>query len=144
MKILTSILDRFPKVIFKNGKTEIRLLKEAGALCVTANGFQSSLQYRKQALAQLKALKKYNLHRIVYDLRTTGVISQEDQQWTLNIWQPQAKEIGVDKTAIVVPENVFGQLTVEAVMETEQTREVTWHKYFKTLEEAIEWVGEND
>jgi hypothetical protein len=91
----------------------------------------------------LEAFRQYNAHGIIWDLRNAEVIAKEDQDWTVNEWQPKAIALGYRRGAIVVPENVFGQLSVKKVISQVQSANADEDlaiQYFSNAPSAYEWM----
>ncbi|WP_448520063.1 hypothetical protein, partial [Rhodoflexus sp.] len=101
---------------FKGKSTVISVLLDIGCIFCVTKGFQPSSVYREQAEKQLEALARFRAHGIIWDLREAEVIGKEDQDWTVNEWQPRAAALGYRRGAIIVPENIFGQLSVKQVI----------------------------
>jgi len=129
---------------FYQGKsTTISILTEINCIFCVTRGFQPSPVYREQAEKQLDAFAIYHAHGIIWDLREAEVIAKEDQDWTINEWQPQALALGYRRGAIVVPKNIFGQLSVKKVINQVQSSkagEDLQIQYFSDVPSAYEWM----
>lgn len=128
---------------FQGKATTISILTEINCVFCVTKGFQPSAVYREQALKQLEAFMQYNAHGIIWDLREAEVIAKEDQDWTVNEWQPKAIALGYRRGAIIVPENVFGQLSVKKVISQVQSSKAGEDleiQYFSTAPSAYEWM----
>ncbi len=133
-----------PSVPFFKGKaTTISILTEINCILCVTKGFQPSAVYREQALKQLDALMQYNAHGIIWDLRNAEVIGKEEQDWTINEWHPRAFALGYRRGAIIVPESVFGQLSVKKIVSQIQPNkggEEVKTQYFSDIPAAYQWI----
>lgn len=129
-------------ILFYQGKcTTISILKDINCIFCVTKGFQPSPVYREQAEKQLEAFATYNASGIIWDLREAEVITKEDQDWTVNEWQPKATALGYRRGAIVIPENVFGQLSVKKVIsQVQSTGNDLAIQYFSSAPAAYEWM----
>lgn len=131
-------------ILFYRGKaTDVYVLTDINCVFCITKGFQPSAVYREQALAQISAFEQYQAHGIIWDLREAEVITKEDQDWTVNEWQPRAVAAGYRRGAIVIPESIFGQLSVKKVISQVQNlhREVDLSiQYFSDVNEAYQWM----
>lgn len=133
-----------PSIPFFQGKaTTIYVLTDINCVFCITKGFQPSAVYREQALKQIEALQQYRAQGIIWDLREAEVITKEDQNWTVNTWQPMAVDAGYRRGAIVVPDSIFGQLSVKQVISRVQTfnRDTDLGiQYFSDVPSAFEWM----
>lgn len=75
------------------------------------------------------------------DLRELGAVDQEDQEWSNNEWFPRAIEAGLTNMAIVRPESVVAEMSVDRIMqEVEGTDLVTYN--VDDPDEAREWLAD--
>jgi hypothetical protein len=131
------------KNLFFAGKsTNIYILEGINCILAETKGFQTSPVYREQAEKQIEAFRTYGAHGIIWDLQEAGVITPEDQQWTLEDWQPRAIEAGYRRGAIVIPENIFGELSVINVISKIDQHNDLSVQYFNSTANAIRWMDE--
>ncbi len=69
-----------------------------------------------------------------------GAISEEDQQWVNQEWFPTLIKAGIKNMAIVVAENIFGQMSIEDIMGTLDAETGFESRYFNSLEDALWWI----
>lgn len=128
---------------FQSKTTTISILSEINCIFCVTKGFQPSPVYREQADKQIEAFAKFNAHGIIWDLREAEVITQEDQDWTINDWQPRAVQAGYRRGAIVIPQNIFGHLSVKRVISQVQSSDKYVDvsvQYFTDTPSAYEWM----
>lgn len=96
--------------------------------CITAtfNGFMSSEQFRNFLNKGLDFLiEKKRFHdRILWLADTTKHVVQPDKdtKWVADEWNPRALKAGIFHVAFVLPENVFGGISVKKYAETSEKK----------------------
>lgn len=96
--------------------------------CITAtfNGFMSSEQFRNFLNKGLDFLiEKKRFHdRILWLADTTKHVVQPDKdtKWVADEWNPRALKAGIYHVAFVLPENVFGGISVKKYAETSEKK----------------------
>lgn len=94
----------------------------------------------KQVLLEILAFIKKN--KVEWYLADTQEfkfsIIPEVQDWTNTHFLPQIFELGVKKMAIIVSEDLFSQVSIEQVLEDNQSGMQS--AYFKTTDEALQWL----
>src|SRR5688572_8968572 len=97
--------------------------------CITATfkGFMSSEQFRDFLNKGLeKLIEKKKLHKQILwlaDTRKHVVQPDKDTQWVADDWNPRAIKAGIEHVAFVLPENVFGKISVKKYSENNEKRE---------------------
>jgi hypothetical protein len=119
---------------------------DASVPCITAtfNGFMSSEQFRDFLNKGLDYLieKKKNHDRILWLADTTKHVVQPDQdtRWVAEEWNPRAIKNGIHHVAFVLPENVFGGLSVKKYANnSEKKGDKMTVQMFGTLDSAKTW-----
>jgi len=114
--------------------------------CITAtfNGFMSSEQFRQFLTTGLDLMieKKKEHGRILWlaDTRKHVVQPDKDTKWVADEWNPRALKEGINHVAFVLPENVFGGLSVKKYAEnTEKKTNEMVVQMFGDLESAKNW-----
>lgn len=114
--------------------------------CVTAtfNGFMSSEQFRQFLNRGLDHLieKRKSHSRILWlaDTRKHVVQPDKDTKWVADEWNPRALKNGIYHIAFVLPENVFGGLSVKKYAEnTERKKDEMIIQMFGDIEAAKNW-----
>lgn len=100
----------------------------------------TSTEFRMAMNKTIDAIRDHQTGRIVSDTRNLGAISPENQEWSNNDWAPRAIAVGYQKIAIVLPADVFGQISVEDIMN--KVGDLSFH-YFNSMEEGIKWISQN-
>jgi hypothetical protein len=114
------------------------------AIIATFNGFMSSEQFRDFLLKGLNYLieKKKNHDKILWLADTTKHVVQPDQdtKWVADEWNPKAIKGGIHHIAFVLPENVFGGLSVKKYANNSQKKgDDMIVQMFGTIDSAKAW-----
>lgn len=101
-----------------------------------SDAFRDTLNFGTQLI------KDYRCERWLADTKNMGVIKRVDQEWTHEVWFPQVATLGLKKMALIVPENVFGELSAKNVMDKARDKNLIKDRYFMNTELAIKWLIE--
>lgn len=128
---------------YENDIVIISYLPDSQSILCQWKDFPDSAEFRNGMNEMEKAMLKYNTNTILADSRKQGAISPEDQHWALYDWGLEAKEkLGTkQKVAIVVPDDIFAQLSLDAVMSDSAVAE-TDMSYFPDPDAAEKWLIE--
>ena len=94
--------------------------------CITAtfNGFMNSEQFRHFLNLGLEHLieKRKNHKQILWLADTSKHVVQPDKdtKWVADEWNPRALKAGIHHVAFVLPENVFGNMSVKKYADNSQ------------------------
>jgi hypothetical protein len=113
-------------------------------IIATFNGFMSSEQFRDFLNKGLDYLieKKKNHDKILWLADTSKHVVQPDQdtKWVADEWNPRALKAGINHVAFVLPENVFGGISVKKYANnSEKKGDNMVVQMFGTLESAKDW-----
>src|SRR4051812_25850168 len=78
----------------------------------TGQGFVEGTQFRIPMDKGLELLKEKAASKWLADMREQKVLTQTDQDWTIQNWTPRAVAAGLKKSAFVIPKSALGQLTL--------------------------------
>ena len=84
-------------------------------------------------------LKKTNAIKWLSDDRLLGPFSRDDQKWCEEVWFPKTRDAGWRFWAIVLPEKVLGQMSLQYFQRKYSEQGIT-ARFFNTPEDAIEWL----
>ena len=114
--------------------------------CITAtfNGFMNSTQFRDFLNKGLNYLieKKKNHDKILWLADTSKHVVQPDKdtRWVADEWNPKAIQAGIHHVAFVLPENVFGNISVKKYAESSEKKgDKMIVQMFGSLESAKNW-----
>jgi hypothetical protein len=103
-------------------------------------GFVSGEDFRSEVVKGLELIKGKKGVKWLADLSEMGVIAQEDQKWTDQIWFPQAVKEGIKFIAIVRPHKMVSQMSVKNVVMNINGLDIE-SEYFDTIENAKVWIN---
>jgi hypothetical protein len=118
-------------------------------IIATFDGFMSSEQFRDFLNKGLDHLieKKNGHNRILWlaDTRKHVVQPDKDTQWVADEWNPRALKAGINHVAFVLPENVFGGLSVKKYAENSGKKgDSMVVQMFGDIESAKNWFRNLD
>lgn len=125
-------------MIFKETKLiRISYLADINAVYAEWLNFPSVAEYREGMDWIIDALKHHKSTKILTNPNALGAIATEQQDWTLSDWLPRALAIGYNKIAIIVPTDIFNQMSVEQIMSNVGPLNMA---YFEDFEKAKAWL----
>ncbi|MGD0835683.1 MAG: hypothetical protein ABSB49_03450 [Polyangia bacterium] len=89
--------------------------------------------------AGLELVKKHKAQKWLSDDRKNNTIAKDDETWVFTSWLPQVVAAGWRFWAIVLPENVFGQLNMKRLSAAMKEKGVTV-QFFTAPDEALKWL----
>lgn len=99
----------------------------------------ASGDYRRVLNEALEALKECHYSRWVGDVRHLGAVTEADQQWSNAVWFPEALACGLNKLAVILPDDIFNQLSIEEIIHRVESDDLS-HHFFSSMEEALGWI----
>ncbi|SEW02458.1 hypothetical protein [Natrinema salifodinae] len=111
---------------------------ELEAVVMNWHDFAQSEVYRNGLNQGLKLVVEKEASNWLADLRDLGTVTQEDQQWTQDVWHPRAFETSLANMAIVQPKSVITNLSVDDLVQ-EVGSNVTSHM-FDNRPDAEVWL----
>ncbi len=102
-------------------------------------GYVKSEPYRQVLETAYEAIVKYKATQWVADMTYSGVSFTDDQQWVMNKYIPKCGKAGVQRVAIVLSKEVFAKFYGNKI-NTSLGEHAAFNEYFKTREEAHEWL----
>lgn len=95
--------------------------------------------FRKTLLKGAELFKQMGATKwLSVDLKSSG-LTKEDTEWGLSVWRPLILEAGWKYWAIVLPENIIGQIHLKNFSKI-YTDEGVDVKLFTNPEKAYEWL----
>ena len=130
----------------KNAHSNIDYDPANNTLMLTWHRFASDEDFRSTMtkfydLSQEKGVKKW-----FFDSRKQGMVSPDDQKWTISEITNRKFDTTAIKTAVVMPENLFMEVSVKKISNgLEQQAEATTvsetFQQFGSPEEALNWLN---
>ncbi|CAA9303110.1 MAG: hypothetical protein AVDCRST_MAG56-5603 [uncultured Cytophagales bacterium] len=129
-----------PQILFENRSVTLSLL-EGTMLLVTYKSWANSEEYRLNLDKQVELVKQHRLTKAVFDLRKMGVISSENQHYTSQVYMPRITQAGLKHSALIVPEDVFGQASAKNVTNRVKNEVIFSVHYFNDLNHGLAWLA---
>lgn len=103
----------------------------------------TSTIFKKEMLIYVELAKKYKpTQYLVNDHDNKFVISIELQDWVNEYIFPHTMHEGVKKFALVVPQEIFAQISLEQTIETgEENIKKIPTQYFPNRETSVQWLN---
>lgn len=99
----------------------------------------TSIEFREGLDAMVAAMKKFVTGKLVVDTTHLGAIHEDDQKWAATDWYNAARQAGYHRIAMVVPSNIFTQMSVESTIESVKESVINTH-HFDSINAALEWI----
>ena len=109
---------------------------------VEFTGMPELEEFKKQANSIIEKMKEFNSIKVLNDISKLDANSIENQEWTENIWFPEAEKTGLKYYAFIMAENIFGQVSAEQTNEKAEEKSVIKIKYFGNRKDAEKWLSE--
>jgi phage terminase large subunit len=100
-------------------------------------------EFKEFATQILNKVQSTGKRKLLYDTRELKVMPQSIQEWINQIWFPEANKLGVSHMAFIIPESVFGKVSME---QTNSRKEMIGNieiEYFSSMQKAKNWLSEN-
>ncbi len=128
-----------PQILFENRSVTLSLLE--GILLVMYKNRATNEEYRANLDKQVELVRQHRITKVVFDLRKMGVLSAENQQYTSQVYMPQITQAGLKHSAMIVPEDIFGEASAKNVTSRVKNEVVFSMHYFKDLNQALAWLA---
>jgi hypothetical protein len=96
-------------------------------------------EFQKFLLIGTEALKKNRAQKWLSDDRGNSVLRNEDLAWGVTTWFPQTVQAGWKYWAIVQPEKIMAQVTMEQVVQDYAKAGIV-ARFFTDPDEAMKWL----
>ena len=87
----------------------------------------------------LQGMMDYKTGKVVADTLYMGAVHPDDQAWAATHWYNRAREAGFSHNAIIVPSDIFTEMSVESILNQVQNN-VAITAYFPNKDEAVAWI----
>jgi hypothetical protein len=101
--------------------------------------FTEGEHFRNLLLTGTATLVKHGARKWLSDDRLQTALPQTDINWADTIWFPKTAEAGWKFWALVLPENVIGQMNLKRILRINGDRGVTTQT-FTDPDEALRWL----
>jgi len=96
-------------------------------------------QFREVLNEGLRVFEREGATKWLSDDRENSALSKDDTEWSMNDWFPRVAKIGWKHWAIVLPQNVIGQMNMARIIATYSARGLTV-RVFDEPGAALEWL----
>lgn len=117
----------------------MELWRELGALVNTWTGFLKGEEYRALMNQAVEMLQRHGISKVLADVSQLRPLVPEDMSWTTEDWAPRAVAAGMREMAVVLPRNVFAQLSVTRVVENLGDERIVTAQ-FDDVRNALAWL----
>lgn len=128
-------------ILFDSKAVTISWNQQDKYLHVEWKGYAASNEYLSILQKQIDLTREKKAAKIIYDLRKMGVVSPKDQKYTNEVYFPQMAANGSKYAGIIIPENIFGQASVQNIL-GQKNEALFTAKLFSGTSEAVAWVKE--
>lgn len=129
-----------PHILFENRSLTLAML-DGTILLVSYKNRASNEEYRLNLTKQVELVRQHRLSKAVFDLRKMGVLSVENQQYTSEVYMPQVTKAGLKHSALIVPEDIFGEASAKNVTSRVKNEVVLSIHHFRDLNEGVSWLA---
>lgn len=111
------------------------------AVVMNWHDFAQGEEFRDGLDTGLELVQKKNAENWLADLREMETVAEDDQEWSNTDWFPRAMETSLTNMAIIKPESVIADMSVDNIMQEVEGGALTTH-YFDDRTEAEQWLEE--
>ena len=99
----------------------------------------TSSEYRHTLDSLLLGMVHFQTSRVIVDTTHLGTIHPDDQEWSISDWTVRAMSSGYTHLAIILPDSIFTQVSVEDTMSLVKGQ-ILVSQYFTSLDDAKDWI----
>lgn len=103
-------------------------------------GFLSPDEFKTIANQLLNIIETKKIKKQLNDVKQMKVLKPEVQEWLNTVWFPKAQKIGLRYFAFVVPDDIFGKMSMDGANKNASKVFDIEIQYFNTLENAKNWL----
>ncbi|MEH0157140.1 STAS/SEC14 domain-containing protein [Limibacter armeniacum] len=114
------------------------------AVIAPYSGYLAFEEFKSVALHHIEILKRNASYKMLVDTSKMAVMPQQSQEWIEVNWFPRAVNAGLKHMAFLVPENVFGEISMQNANNQAEKKSTVNIKYFKDLSTARSWLKQQN
>ncbi|WP_026461951.1 hypothetical protein [Adhaeribacter aquaticus] len=114
--------------------------EELGAVISVYEGFLKFDEFKEIASSTLGVIRKTTSSKILVNTSQLKVMVKQNQDWINDVWFPEAKRAGVRYMAFLVPEDIFGKISMEATNKQVLAEGEITIEYFDQESLARNWL----
>lgn len=103
-------------------------------------GFLTPDEFKTIANQLLDILEKKRIKKQLNDIKRMKVLKPEVQEWLNTVWFPKAKQVGLKYFAFVVPDDIFGKMSMDGANRNATNTFGIEIQYFNSRESAKSWL----
>ncbi|KAB2872429.1 MAG: hypothetical protein OIN84_08445 [Candidatus Methanoperedens sp.] len=103
-------------------------------------GFLTPEEFKTVANQLLSILETKRLKKQLNDIKQMKVLKPEVQEWLNTDWFPRAQKIGLKYFAFVVPDDIFGKMSMDGANKNAQNAFGIEIQYFNNVDAAKNWL----
>ncbi|HNV53490.1 MAG TPA: hypothetical protein PLH91_00145 [Tenuifilaceae bacterium] len=103
-------------------------------------GFLTPDEFKTVANQLLGILETKRLKKQLNDIKQMKVLKPEVQEWLNTDWFPRAQKIGLKYFAFVVPDDIFGKMSMDGANKNAQNAFGMEIQYFNNVDAAKNWL----
>jgi len=126
-------------VLINHDKAVLRYNNETNSIELVWKKFQDEATYKMMFTKGLEALKETKATGWLSDIRNEGVVGPATSKWMQDEIMPKALASGLKRIAVVTEADIFKEFYVNNIKKKTQGDMM---RYFKSIEEANEWLKE--
>jgi hypothetical protein len=101
--------------------------------------FAEGEAFREYMNSIIDAIEAEHCDRVIADTSDMGALTEDDQAWSVTDWAPRAEDAGLDHMALVMPESIVAEMSVENVME--MADDDIERELFDDIDDARDWAA---
>lgn len=117
----------------------VRYDDSVDAVVMNWHDFAQGEDFRDGLDTGLELVNEKRAENWLADLREMGAVAEDDQEWANTDWFPRAMGTSLTNMAIIKPESVVANMSVDNIMQEVEGGELTTH-YFDNRPEAEQWL----
>lgn len=121
-------------------ETKIYFSKELNAVVCDFNGFLNIEKFIEFGLETNKLLIEHSAQKQLNNVQNMKVLTKDAQVWIDEVWYPKAQASGLKYFAFVVPNDMFGKVSMDAVNKNIKEKYGINIEYFADIEKAKQWL----
>ena len=125
--------------IFDNEHAALWFHPEAGVVHHQFKTYMRDADFRNVLNQGLELLKQHAATKWLSDDRANSALGDEDTKWAQTDWFPRVLAAGWEYWAIVLPDNVIGQMNMKRFIDQYAEAGITV-RVFSDPEEALDWL----
>ena len=129
------------KLFESNGKVYCNAFTHNKTLIFDWDGTAAIKEIIQAHYDTLALIEKYKLKYIIEDTSKFTGVFEEANQWFIGFYAPKIKSLGIEKTAVVLNQSIFTQLSVNRIKYNKTFQKVGIdYQAFPSREKAYQWL----